>query len=475
MMKIAKLYGHLPIRWKLAIWSSIVLFVLFVTYNSLQYYVLRTWMLDQEERNIQEKMKEIHAYFSDKPYRIDRTEIINSSRFLERASEMNELIRIFDKDGNLVVAVAAPGVARELIVTPIYNKDLEHFQMNGKHYLVHRTPFITPSFIGYIEIVRDLKNYERLRGLIFLVNVSAGAGAILLSGIGGMLIAKQLLRPIAALTETIRRIKSRGLKERVAHNINNRDEISELTSMFNGMMDDVESSFQKQKQFVEDASHELRTPISILEGHLKLLNRWGKNDPAVLEESLEASQQEVERLKKLVLELLELTRLESDRFEIAEEQIHPTPVIENIIQKMRVVHPEFEFTFANEANIENVQVKMAERHMEQLLIILLDNAIKYSGESKKMDVAIQHLKDSGEVAIEVKDYGIGIPKEEIQHIFDRFYRVDKARSRDKGGHGLGLSIAKRMVNNYSGKIFASSEEGSWTTFTIILKEAKDNF
>lgn len=455
---------QLPIRWKITIWSSLVLFVLFVAYNSVQYYVMRTWMIEQEERNIQEKMNEIQAYFSEQPFFVGRSEIVNSSGFIEKVNETNELIRVIDKDGTLLVAVAT-NLPRELLITPVESKNLEHVKVNGKHYLVHRKPVITNGFIGYIEIIRDLKNYERLRGLIFLVTWSAGAGAILLSGVGGMLIAKQLLAPIQALTDTMKRIKMRGFKERVPHDKNQKDEIADLSNVFNEMMDDVEISFQKQKQFVEDASHELRTPISILEGHLKLLNRWGKNDPEVLEESLKASQQEVERLKMLVYELLELTRLESDRLELAEDFIEPVHVVEDVVKKFTLLYPALTFKYENNLNSE-MKVAIAERHLEQVLIILLDNAVKYSKGSTTVEIVTE--QNQSQFALSIKDYGIGIPKDDLVKVFDRFYRVDKARSREKGGQGLGLSIAKRMVTNYKGTITADSMEGEWTVITVKL-------
>ncbi|MFE7062212.1 sensor histidine kinase [Sutcliffiella sp. NPDC057660] len=462
MTKITNFFYQLPIRWKITLWSSLVLFILFVTYNSIQYYVMRTWMIDQEERNIQDKMNEVQAYLADKPFLVDRTEIIYSSGFLEKVNEANELIRIIDREGNLVLAVAT-NLPQELLVTPVDSDNLEHVKVNGKHYLIHRQPVITNGFIGYIEIIRDLKNYERLRKLIFLVTWSAGAGAILLSGVGGMLIARKLLKPIAALTDTMKRIKKRGFKERVPQDSNEKDEIADISNMFNEMMTDVETSFQKQKQFVEDASHELRTPISILEGHLSMLNRWGKNDPDVLEESLKASQQEVERLKMLVFELLELTRLESDRFEIGDDVINPVPVIEELIKKFTLLHPEFSFTFENRLK-EDISIQMADRHFEQLLIILLDNAVKYSKESTKVEIIAE--KKADKFTCHIKDYGIGIPKEDLKKIFNRFYRVDKARSREKGGQGLGLSIAKRIVHNYNGLIEADSKEGEWTDIQL---------
>ncbi|MEH7302964.1 HAMP domain-containing sensor histidine kinase, partial [Neobacillus drentensis] len=141
------------------------------------------------------------------------------------------------------------------------------------------------------------------------------------------------------------------------------------------MMDEIEKSFQAQKQFVEDASHELRTPVSILEGHLSLLNRWGKKDPVILEESLDASLQELSRLKKLINDLLVLTRAENQRVVTAEKSDIVNLVLK-IISKLEIIHPDYQFEIKMEKHLP--MIPMAEHHFEQILIILLDNSIKYS-------------------------------------------------------------------------------------------------
>jgi two-component system sensor histidine kinase ArlS len=267
----------------------------------------------------------------------------------------------------------------------------------------------------------------------------------------------------------MRNIKSKGLQERVV-TTNAKDEISDLSMLFNDMMDDLETSFRQQKQFVEDASHELKTPLAILEGHLSLLNRWGKDDPEILNESLQVGLQEVGRLKGIVHELLDMTRAETVQF-LTGEPVEVKSLVQNIIQSVSAIHADFHIQTDLES-LSQVRIRIVPQHLEQIILILLDNAMKYSDERKDINVIGQVVHNK--VAIQVIDYGIGIPKEDLPHVFDRFYRVDKSRTRERGGVGLGLSIAYRLVHAYDGEISINngSHQGVCVTllFPIVTNE-----
>ncbi|UUZ97146.1 HAMP domain-containing histidine kinase [Paenibacillus sp. P25] len=212
----------------------------------------------------------------------------------------------------------------------------------------------------------------------------------------------------------------------------------------------------QSEQFVEDASHELKTPIAIMEGHLSMLERWGKSDPAVLDESLRTSLEQILRLKGIMQELLDLTRAESvgPLQEVQPLSVHD--VIPKTVEGFAAVHPDFSFR-QEVSGLTGVKVRIEKRHLEQLLLILLDNAVNYSAERKRIGV-IGEVQD-GNVQIGIQDQGIGIGEEHIPRLFDRFYRADKARSREQGGTGLGLSIAKRLAENYAGTIWIMSKPG----------------
>lgn len=297
--------------------------------------------------------------------------------------------------------------------------------------------------------------------------VFAGICGLVFSFLGGILITKSFLSSVQNITDTMKRIKKNGLNERVPVRENN-DELAKLSILFNEMMDEVETSFTQQKQFVEDASHELRTPLTIIQGHLSMLNRWGKNDPAILDKSLQSSLKEVDRLNKLVSELLELSRAESEQIHpIAAERVHVNSVLKQVTQNFAILQTDFQFDMKLDA--DEAYVSIPSSYLEQIIIIVMDNAVKYTKEANKY-ICIESSMRSGKIKIRIIDHGAGIPEADLPFVLNRFYRVDKARSRKQGGNGLGLSIAKRLVEKYNGAIQLESKENEGTIVTITFPD-----
>ena len=308
-----------------------------------------------------------------------------------------------------------------------------------------------------------MESFDSLIQQILTRMIGTGMAAIVLSFVGGRFISFQLLKPINMIIRTMKKIKENGLRERVPVT-SQHDEITELGVMFNGLMDNLEQSFQQQHQFVEDASHELKTPLSIIHGHLSLIKRWGKNDPDVLERSIELSLNETNRLIDLVSDLLELSRTkEEESVKVPLEPINLKSTINDIIENLQLVNTGYQFLTYLDIK-SDFTLNIVKRHFEQIIIILLDNAIKYSKDEKIVQVDVHTTSD--QLTIEIKDYGLGIPNEELPFVLNRFYRVDKARGSKQGGHGLGLSIAKRVLDQYKGSLEIDSLEGKWTKVRI---------
>ncbi|WLR51403.1 HAMP domain-containing histidine kinase [Bacillus tianshenii] len=463
MERLYRRFSRLPIKLKLTLWSSLLLSLLFIFFNGIEYNILRNWMTDLEEQQVKDKMSEIQAYFSGKENPTLTLDDIQKSRyFIEQTNEKNELIRILDRKGNVLLSVSDQ-IPENFSLPMIDTQKIQHIEVANESYLVFQSPIQIKGFEGTIEIIQSLERFEQLLRLVFIIMVTATAGAVLLSIFGGMWITRQMLSPVKNLSETMNKIKREGMHERVETRDHSHDELTELSQIFNEMMDELEKSFKQQKQFVEDASHELRTPISVLEGHLSMLNRWGKKDPAILEESISASIQETQRLKHLVMELLELTRVDSERFYQDTEALEPEPIIAHLVKNFKILYPQFHF-FQDLSSIKGKKIRIKPQHFEQVLTILLDNAVKYSGGNNYVNIQTEVKNDR--VLVTIVDEGIGIPKEDLQHIFERFYRVDKARSRELGGNGLGLAIAKQLVERYQGMIQVESTEGEGTSVTL---------
>ncbi len=458
--KLQNLFQKTPWQTKLILSCTAAIFLTFTLFSLLEYNSVSKWMLKREEQAVNRTLTDISSYYKG----MTSTDIKNSSAFLRKMNDKDQLIRIYDQNGKVLVS-DKNGLFPALELASENVKSIEQVTVEEREAIIARYPLKSDHFQGTIEIVRELNSYNKMMDHLFMVMSLFGVAAILLSALSGFFLAKQLLKPIRSLSAAMQKIKENGFQERMK-GYKQKDELTELSNLFNEMMDEIEQSFFQQKQFIEDASHELRTPVSILEGHLSLLNRWGKKDPAILEESLQASLQEVSRLKKLVVDLLELTRAENSRGSFSQDSIFIQPILQQVAKNLELIHPEFQIELIIEKPVKPVRV--SEQHLQQILIILLDNSIKYSGEIKKMIIKANDTKQGSVITIE--DFGIGIPRENMDDIFNRFYRVDKARSSQSGGTGLGLSIAKRLVEKYKGSITVESQEGKGTKVQVVLPD-----
>ncbi|MFD1417176.1 sensor histidine kinase [Companilactobacillus keshanensis] len=243
------------------------------------------------------------------------------------------------------------------------------------------------------------------------------------------------------------------------------DEIYDLTININKMLDRMQAYTNQQKEFVEDVSHELRTPVAVLEGHLNMLQRWGKDDPEVLNDSINSSLQELKRMQSLIQEMLDLTRVEQIDSDYLKQTTEVKPLFTQVYNDFKMLHPDFVINFDDDIR-EGSLVQIYRNHLEQVLVILLDNAFKYSADRK--EISLSASTNSALLEVVVQDYGLGIAKNDLKRVFNRFYRVDKARSRKRGGNGLGLSIAKRLIEIYHGSLEVESVVGSGTVFKIEL-------
>ncbi|MBM6618787.1 sensor histidine kinase [Bacillus suaedaesalsae] len=465
MKKLIRYFRNVPLRWRLTFSSSVLMFITFLVFSFVQYELLYNWLLSQEKEAVIKTKEEVAAYYeqANRPFQeINRNDM---ETLLLKLNDRHQLIRILDMNQDLMISVSNEFPKKLSIANYPSREGIEEIRVEGEHYIVTWVHIQTRSFQGTVEVVRNLTTFHEVTKIILWITIGFAIATMIISILSGILISRQYITPLKELNHAMIKIKDEGFQTRVKET-QLHDEVTELTRIFNGMMDTVEDTINQQKQFIEDASHELRTPIAVLEGHLSMLNRWGKNDSEVLDESLQASMQEVTRLRKLVLELLELTRSEA----ILPSDIEPievSEIIEQLTKNVAVLHPDFHITF-EDVTTGMLKVSISRHHLEQIIMILLDNAVKYSADAKYIQVLVSNKDEN--VIIEVKDAGIGIPSEDLGKVFNRFYRVDKARSREGGGTGLGLAIAKRLVEKYNGEIMVTSQEQQGTTFTIILKK-----
>jgi signal transduction histidine kinase len=240
-------------------------------------------------------------------------------------------------------------------------------------------------------------------------------------------------------------------------------ELAVLTDTINEMLIRINQAVILQTEFVSNASHELRTPISVIQGYVNLLDRWGKNDPATLQESIDAIKDETENMKTLVENLLFLARGDSDNIQLMLEQVHLKMLFEEIIKETGMIHDEQHIKISCDESLTCV----ADRQLlKQAIRIIMDNALKYS--VKDATIFMRAHQQDQELVISIADEGIGISPQSIDKVFDRFYRDEQARVVKTKGAGLGLSIAKWIVEKHHGSIQIISRQNIGTKVSITL-------
>jgi len=237
-----------------------------------------------------------------------------------------------------------------------------------------------------------------------------------------------------------------------------------LEEAVNDLLDRMQAAYSQQTQFVSDASHELRTPIAVLKGYADLLERWGKDDPQVRDEAIEAIRAEAERMSRLVEQLLFLARGDSGRTQLRPEPLDLAALLQEVFEESRMIDPNHQWILDAP---EPVPYTGDRDMLKQALRILSDNARKYTPTAGMITLRA-FFNEDGRPCLLVRDTGMGIKAEDAPHVFDRFYRSDPARTRQGGGAGLGLAIADWIIASHGGHVEVYSWEGVGSRFTILL-------
>ncbi len=328
-------------------------------------------------------------------------------------------------------------------------------------------PIISRVIVGIPDQFTELSGQLLLgTSFVLLPFVLIAAGAV------AWFMADGLFKPMHDLTEQLEAITDgRSLHRRLPPDLEN-DELARLTSTINAMLSRLELSFSALRRFTADASHELKTPLAVLRADVEraMHPRTTKEDRMV---ALEESLQEVTRMSDLVDSLLTLARADEGRFELVYEEIHIEPLLRDVYETATILGETSGLSISMPSAPDAVVLGERTR-LRQLLLNLITNAIKYTPRGGKVEVAAV-LKSPTEVAITVRDTGIGISATDLPHVFDRFWRADRARSRaaERSGFGLGLAISQYIAQAHGGTLVAQSRLGRGTLFTLLLPVASN--
>lgn len=372
------------------------------------------------------------------------------------------MIRILDHNGAIVFRAADDDELFELPIRESQESTSEMVTLDGEMIALFSSPiYKNNEMIGTIEFSRSMD--DRIEDLEILLTILIGASLLLivLAVFFGKWVSRVFLKPISVIGMTMNNIQKDGRFEKIQLPQSRRDEIYQLANHFNQMIDTLEVMFQKQEQFISDASHELKTPLTVIESYASMLKRWGKSDPDLLDESIEVIQDESKRLHHMVEQFLDLATMNQKPFEL--ENVNVTEICESTAKRL---HMATHRKIILDSDGPLFALFNREK-LIQVLIILLDNALKYS----EKDIVLRTSQSINGPVIQIIDQGAGIPKEEIERLFERFYRVDKSRTRTTGGSGLGLTIANTLIEQSGGSIEIDSEVNKGTTVTVNLKAA----
>lgn len=443
------------IKNRITLFSTIWLLLLVLAANGTIYVVFQKTMENEAVERAETQMDNMAEALHTADASMDM------SRFLRAYLPADSMIRIISEDGKSLLDVAR---SREMTELPTVYREGEQSEMRrieGELYTVAAHPVIWENGeVVSLELTEKQGTMENTLRVLQVILAIATLMIVIPSFIGGRVLSNLIVNPIAAMIETMEEIQKRGTFKRIAFEKKSNDELTKMAQTFNRMMDLLETNYKKQEQFVSDASHELKTPLTVVESYAKLLKRWGKEKPEVLEEAVEAIYSESVRMKEMAQQMLLLAEDES-QFKIDCQKID---LVEVARESALNLERAFGRSIIVDAATNKVELHGDPQKIKQLLFILLDNAIKYSAAPVKITVA----SVEAEAQIAITDRGIGIPKDELDNVYNRFYRVDKSRTRGTGGTGLGLPLAKRIVDAHHGKIELVSKEGEGTTATVYL-------
>lgn len=448
---------------KVTILTAFMVCFILLAFDTFIYFTLNKHLMDMEQNLLSSKAQSIAQYYVS--HLNDDENHTDPYTWLHRYSEDGQTIVLLSPSGTKLAQTGSTDASRALATfQPSNNVHQETYASNSAMVMVTETPAIDQDkhkLLGYVLLVSNLSNVQEYMDTLLTVLIIGSLGAALLAAFGSYFISATAVRPINQLIRLIERIQANRLNERVQVP-KGRDEVSRLAATFNKMLVRIERSFEQQARFVADASHEFRTPLTTIQGYADLLRRWGKDDPAVLNKAILVIHKEAERLKKLANDLLTLASLEASSNDLP-QRTAVTSVVDEVVDALGLLHPDIILVKTFEGTPE---VSMAPAHLKQVVTNLLDNAIKHTPRGGRIEIAM--TAKPTHVTMVIQDSGPGIPPEDLPHIFERFYKVDKSRGRQAGGTGLGLAIVKGLVEMYGGSIRIESQLDAGTTVRIEL-------
>ncbi len=439
------------IRTRLTVWYLVVIVVLLLIFSTVAYLMLSYNLYQNLDNSLVTRANQLRAS--------GRTVFTVQSDELLLAFDSNSvLLQEFGPsiDPASIDGLAGQALSGQNVFLTTVTSDKQEVRLYATSFRVgfnDKVAIVVGQLTSGITGVLDTFKY---------VLLITGVSVIILAGIGGLFLASRVLKPVERITKTAQEIGESDLSQRV--NVNSDDELGRLASTLNGMIGRLEEAFNRQRQFTADASHELRTPLAIMQAEATLALSKERTE-ADYRKSLETISQESTYMSAVIGKLLFLARSDAGKEPLNFEDVDLKELLIGLSTNIEALASDKGIKFSVDAQ-ENLVVNGDRVKLRQLFINILENAIRYTPDDGNISVSL--VKEDLNALVAISDTGIGIPPEHLPHIFERFYRVDKARSRADGGVGLGLAIAKYIAESHNGKIEVESQVGKGTTFKIYI-------
>ncbi len=460
----------MTLRFRLTVWYSAVLAVIIILFGMVVYGLTVFTLVNQVDNSLSQRAQEIIR--ASQTRRILDVQVLFITRQeVNRFNASRVYVQVWDATGNWLANSENLGNYRD----PLDPDGLTRQQgssanvvIDGERLRVVTEPIPTVDglVLGYVQAASPLDQVEAAKSVLLLVLVTGGVAAVILATVVGWLSANRALRPLETITQTALQItRADDLSRRIPMAGVPQDEVGRLAQAFNDTLERLERLFNAQRRFLADVSHELRTPLTTIRGNVDLLRRMGGADAT----SLDAIQSEAERMSRLVGDLLLLAQSDAGTLPLARNPVEMDTLLLEVFREAQVLAGSVQLQIGE---IDQAVVNGDRDRLKQLLLNLVSNAIKFTPEGGRVTLGLSRAAGNW-ARLVVTDTGVGIPPAELPFIFERFYRVDKARTRSAGGAGLGLAIAQRIAQVHGGRIEALSSGAGGSTFCVWLPLAPE--
>jgi heavy metal sensor kinase len=464
------------IRFTLTLWYSVTLAIILVLFCSFLYLTIRKGLyqeVDQEILTIAEALASptLEPFRNSAPLVFDQV----LEDFLG-SKAAGKYVQLFDNAGRLtsrsknLQEVRLP-LSRDALQEASHGRVSYGVSQVAEKYPI-RTVILPVFTDGRLDTVvrvgASLKGATITLDKIRLIIVILVPASLILLSYGGWFLAGRALKPVDLITRSARKISAENMSQRLEV-VNPRDEIGRLATTFNDTLSRLENSFNRARQFSTDVSHELRTPLTILYGGTEVGLKWAK-EPEEFREIFRSNLEEIRRMTEIIEYLLEQSRAEEGILSLHLEELDLRDVLLDLVQHLRLLAADKGVSLSFEGE-RPARVRGDRLRLRQMFLNLLDNALKYTPSDGAIRVQLDC--DAREVRVAVIDTGPGIPAEHLPYLFDRFYRVDRARNREHGGSGLGLALVRSFAEAHGGKVDVMSEVGGGSVFTVHLPLIQD--